>query len=124
MIYGATVWHSPKTSEKCTGPIAKLATLQNKCLRSITGAYKATNIEVLEAELGVVPFNIHLDQIVLKSRDNSKCVEVIRSAKTRIHKKLGGKRGRERQLGATPMSIKDRWAKESMDKLQKEIEAL
>ena len=76
--------------------------IQNKCLRSITRAYKATNIKVLEAELGVVSFDIHLDQIVLKSRDNPKCVEVIRSAKVRIRKKLCGKKGKNARLELPP----------------------
>ena len=42
MTYGATVWHSPSSP-----PAAKLATLQNKCLRAITGAYRATKIKSL-----------------------------------------------------------------------------
>lgn len=66
MTYGAPVWHLPKEPrKKRTGLVASLATLlQNKCLRSITGAYKATNIEVLEAESAVIPLDIHLDQAV------------------------------------------------------------
>ena len=45
MTYGAVVWHLPKGSKiKSPEPAAKLTTLQNKCLRSITEAYKATNI--------------------------------------------------------------------------------
>ena len=60
MTYGASVWHSPKETEaKGLGPAAKLITLENKCLRSITGAYKATNIKALEAEAGVMPLDMY-----------------------------------------------------------------
>lgn len=55
MTKGTALWHSPKgTRTKGLGTAAKLATLQNKCLRSTTGAYRATNIKVLEAESGVI----------------------------------------------------------------------
>ena len=123
MTHGASVWHLPKDSrKKGTGSVAKLVTLQNKCLSSITGAYKATNIEVLEAESGVIPLDIHLDQAVLRSREASRCSEIIKQAKAKIQRKLRGKRGRKHQPGATPMSIKDKWAKDSIDRLQKELE--
>lgn len=39
MTYEGWVWHSPKgTSTKGLGQVAKLTTLQGKCLPSITGA--------------------------------------------------------------------------------------
>ena len=67
MTYRASIWHtlSEPKKRKSAGPIAKLIMLQNRCLRSITGAYKATNIRVLEAETGVIPLDLYLDQIVL-----------------------------------------------------------
>lgn len=40
--------------ERGTEPVAKLTLLQNKCLRSITGACKAPKVEVLEAEAGMI----------------------------------------------------------------------
>ena len=42
--------------------------MQEKCLRSIIGAYKATNTRVLEAEAGVMALDAYLDQTVLQSR--------------------------------------------------------
>lgn len=108
MTYGALVWHSPKDIQgRGTGPVTKLTILQKNCLRSIIGAYKATNIKVLEAESGVLPLDIYLDQAVLRSRDAPRCGEVIRPTKAKIRRKLRRKRRRERQPGATPMSIKD-----------------
>lgn len=47
--YEAPVRHPPKDiREKALGPAAKFITLQNKSLRSMIGAYKATDIEVSE----------------------------------------------------------------------------
>lgn len=71
MTYGAPAWHLSKepSGEKSVGPVAQLATLQNKCLKAITGAYKATHSKVLGAESGVIPLDIYLDQVVLRSRD-------------------------------------------------------
>ena len=96
MSYGATIWHTPrKIKMKGPGPAAKLTTLQNKCLQSITRAYKARNIKVLEAKAGVIPLDIHLDQMVLRARDNQRCKKVIYQAKKKICRKLKGKRGRK-----------------------------
>ena len=118
MSYGAAVWHVPKgIKTKGLGRAAKLTVLQNKCLRSITGAYTATNVKVLEAEAGVIPVDIHLDQAVLRARDVQRCREVIWQAKEKIRRRLRGKRGRRSQPGDIPMLIKDAWAKEIMEKL-------
>ena len=106
---------------KGPGPAVKLTTLQNKCLQLITGAYKATNIKVLEAEAGVIPLDIHLDQVVLRAKDNQRCKEVICQAKEKICRKLRGKRGRRSQPRDTPMVIKDAWAKSIMEKLHSSL---
>jgi hypothetical protein len=37
--------------------------LKNKCLRAISGAYKATPIRNLEVEVAVPPLGIHLDSL-------------------------------------------------------------
>ena len=87
----------------------------------ITGAYKATNIKILEAEAGVIPLDIHLDQMVLRARDNQRCKEVICQAKEKIRRKLRGKRGRKSQPRDTPMGIKDAWAKSIMEKLHSSL---
>lgn len=66
----------------------KLGILQNKCLQAITGAYKATSIKMLEAESGIIPLDVYLDQMVLKSRNNPRCEEVLDHAKESIRRKL------------------------------------
>ena len=107
MTYGAAVWYSPREiRERGTGQVAKLKTLQNKCLRSMTGAFKATNTRLPEAESGVTPLDIHLDQTVLKSREAHRCSEVINLAKARIRSKLRGKGGRKSKSGITPCRLK------------------
>lgn len=62
MTYGSSVWHTPKDVKKSSST-DKLAVLQNKCLRTIAGAFKATPISVLEAETFIAPIGIHLDQL-------------------------------------------------------------
>jgi hypothetical protein len=39
----------------------QLKVIQNRCLRTITGAFKATPTQVLEAEAGVMPIDIDLN---------------------------------------------------------------
>lgn len=44
MAYSSPVLYSPKEIRgRGTAPVAKLTILQKRCLRAITGAYKATN---------------------------------------------------------------------------------
>ena len=43
--------------------IDPLQTVQNKCLRTITGAYKTTNVRVLEHEASVAPLDLHLEML-------------------------------------------------------------
>lgn len=65
IVNGAT---SQGIQQKDLGPAAKLIPLQNKCQRSITGAYRATSVKVLKAESGVIPLDtypawrVHEDQ--------------------------------------------------------------
>ena len=49
----------------------------------MTGTYKATNTKVLEADSGIIPFDIYLDQLTLKSRDNPRCSEIIKLQKAK-----------------------------------------
>ena len=72
-------------------------------------------MKVLEAEAGVMPLEIYLDQTVLQSRNSPRCAEVTSQAKETIRRKLRRKRGRRRQAQATPMAVKDAWVKNSME---------
>ena len=96
MTYGATVWYSPKdTKTRGLGPAAKLLPLQNKYLRSITGAYKAINTKILEAESGVMPLDIYLDQITLNSKNKFRYNDIMKSEKIKVCRKLASRRGRK-----------------------------
>ena len=52
--------------------------------------------------------------------DARRCSEVMRPAKDGIRRNLHGKRGRQRQPGANPMTVKDSWTKDSIDKAVRE----
>jgi hypothetical protein len=49
--------------------------VQNKCLRTITGAYKTTNVQVLEHEASVAPLDLYLEMLatnhVLRTEDSA-----------------------------------------------------
>lgn len=54
ITYGSTVWYE-RSSKKGTMPTwmnGKLNRIQNRCLRTIAGAYKATPVTELEQETG------------------------------------------------------------------------
>src|SRR5258708_6309474 len=62
MAYGAAVWHTPAgPNGKVKGVAAKLERIQNKCLRVVAGAYRATPIRSLEIETFTPPIDLHLD---------------------------------------------------------------
>ena len=67
--YAATVWRAPQdTAAHVKGIDKKLNVIQNGCLRIITGAFKATPVEVLEAEAFMEPLPIFLDKLQAKLR--------------------------------------------------------
>jgi hypothetical protein len=61
IAYAAPIWHEPTSTSRAKGPAAKLATTQNKCLRIIVGAYKATLVRALETETFTPPLDLYLD---------------------------------------------------------------
>jgi hypothetical protein len=63
IAYGAAVWHTPIKGPKevAQGMAAKLERIQNKCLRVVAGAYKATPIRSLEVETFTPPIDLYLD---------------------------------------------------------------
>lgn len=53
MIYAAAIWHNSEGTQEATKtPRKQLGTIQNKCLRQISEAYKAISVRELEAEQG------------------------------------------------------------------------
>ena len=101
----------PKDIKKSNGISNKLAVIQNKCLRTIAGAFKATPIAVLEAETYIAPIAIHLDQLQTQARHRL-CQggqkKFIINACNSIANKLRGRAGRKR---APASMLKHAWAK-------------
>jgi hypothetical protein len=63
LAYGAAIWHTPSSGSTGDpkGLVVKLRRIQNKCLRTITGAYKATPTAALETETFIPPIDLYLD---------------------------------------------------------------
>ena len=57
MAYGASAWFEHAKPSVLT---EKLKRVQSRCLRLVSGAYKATPIHILEAELFVPPIDLYL----------------------------------------------------------------
>lgn len=73
ITYGSTVWHAPSnTKDAGKNTTEKLAIIQNRCLRVVAGAYKATPIEVLRAETMMPPMQEYLDLLQAKARSRLK----------------------------------------------------
>ena len=76
LAYRCPVWFS--LGDERANPnrlVYPLQTVQNKCLRTITGAYKTTNVQVLEHEGSVAPLDLHLELLatnhVLRTADSA-----------------------------------------------------
>ena len=114
MSHGSIAWHMPAEARKKAKveSRSKLEVIQNKCLRVIAGAYKATPIEILQAETHIPPLTQHLDRLQTKTRSrisNSEQEKIIKQACNRIQVKLRGKRGQSRVAEKTPGTRKREW---------------
>jgi hypothetical protein len=63
LTYGAAIWHTPARSQRDTaqGVAAKLRQIQNKCLRAVPGAYRATPTSTLGVEAYIPTIDLYLD---------------------------------------------------------------
>ncbi|MBD0310811.1 MAG: hypothetical protein ICV80_22770 [Microcoleus sp. T1-bin1] len=124
LTYGSTVWHTPK--EKKTGLINKLAVIQNKCLRNISGAFRATPVPVLEAETHIAPMNCHLDYLQAHARYRMLSAGVPKMISKRcmlIEAKLQKKTGRRRKHRETLGELKQKWAMQQWSTPEKPVES-
>lgn len=114
MSYGSAVWHSlPEHNNLPKIATSKVSVIQNKCLGVVLGAYKATPIQVLEAETYVPPMSLYLKHLQIKARYRLRVSEqskfIAKSCK-KIADKLKNQRGRTRRVTTTPGQRKYEWA--------------
>jgi hypothetical protein len=61
MMNGSQVWAArPGQEVSMTNKLKPLATIQNKCLRKVMGAYKRTPVAAIEREAEVPPLDLHI----------------------------------------------------------------
>src|SRR5256885_17022671 len=67
MLYGSQVWGIRDGGEPAANNLLQpLQTLQTKCLRRATGAYKRTPTTALEREIAIPPIDLHIDMLALQ----------------------------------------------------------
>ena len=74
--------------------VDKLAVIQNNCLRIVLEAYRATPVQVLEAEADVSSIKIQLDKALLGLKALKGTHPLVQEGNRRIKRKLQSKRGR------------------------------
>lgn len=112
MTFGVSTWYTlGEVREKAPGQTAKLRTTQNKYLRIVAGAYKATPVRSLEKKTYIPPLDQYISGLVagarrrLASSGQQLEIEVACHA---FRSKLQGRR--QRALRLTPGQAKNRWA--------------
>ena len=78
MVYGSNIWRLAPENRWGRDPQLKdLCVVQNKALKAITGAFKATSKKVIEAEVEIPPLDLYLDETLLraKTKQNNPQVE-------------------------------------------------
>ena len=77
LMYGSAAWHLPAEVGKSSQTAeSKMAVMQNQCLRTVAGAFKAIPIKALEAETHVAPLSLHLNRLQAKARPRMKATGV------------------------------------------------
>ena len=112
ITYGSIAWHIPEAIQKGKYTSQKLTVTQNKCLRMISGAFRATPIPVLEAETFVPPLNLHLDHLQAKARArlrNSGQEKIVNKECANVVQRLRATSGRFRNQRPTPGMLKRDW---------------
>lgn len=73
IAYRLAVWHALKRIKNAKkDTINKMEIIQNRCLRVVSGAYKATPVAVLQAETMVATMENSFDQWQVKARARMK----------------------------------------------------
>jgi hypothetical protein len=121
LAYGALAWHQPGRcagSNTPRGLVTKLQSWQNRCLRAITGGYRATPISTMEAEANMSRLDLALDSKVaraIKRLQETGMDKQIEEACSWVRTRLR-KRGKARQKKVTlqevahPAKVTSMWA--------------
>ena len=111
MTYAAATWHTPRGLRDFNGTNSKhLGVIQNGCLRKVLGAYRATSVNVLEAEAEIAPMQTTLDMAVLRNQATRGTHSVTKIGNSKIRRRLRGKRGQKRAKIDSPTEEKEKWA--------------
>jgi hypothetical protein len=109
--YGASVWRNPTGGN--TGKLMPLLQkIQNSCLRTVAGAYKATPIRSLEVETYIPPIDIYLNSRVAAFQrrvENSSSYDTITRACSAIRARLKSRIARKAK---TQGQLRKEWAKQ------------
>lgn len=111
MSYAAGVWHTPALAgQRPKGIAAKLVTDQNRCLRAVTGAYKAVPTPDLETEAYVPPLDLFLDGRVAAYVQRIKDTDVEREIQRACQWIRRRSRKRRNHIVTDLLSTQARWA--------------
>ncbi len=124
MLYGAQVWYNPPNIEK-GGRVRRrrLEMVQNRCLRRITGAYKATKVDVLQSEAQVPPLELYMNKLCFDHYTRTKdraSNGVIDRVYSRIRHRLRARRERPRPVAKTSRRQKAIWTAETAQMVRKD----
>jgi hypothetical protein len=113
LTYGAPIWFSPEGKDKTKLSLLRpLEVVQNCCLQMVSGAYRATPIQLLESETGILTLRDYLAMFQAQyqlQKTDTPVAELISSACEQIRNQLRGRRGRRRQQPTTPGVQKLEW---------------
>jgi len=115
LTFAAPIWHQPSgTPEATKGHAKKLAVVQNDCLRTVLGAFRATPVPILEAESIISPIDLQLDRLVLRYQASRGNHPLTQTGNKHIWSRLQGRGTRGRAIPPTPLEEREAWALRSL----------
>jgi hypothetical protein len=93
-----------------------LETLQNQCIRTVLGAYKATNGLILKKEAEVLPITTALDKAVANAVRRQAATQggkVVTNLRDKLRRNaIPGRRRKQQRNRPTPSETKANWLRE------------
>src|SRR5438046_2486456 len=113
VTYEANTWYTPSGVQGAReGTAKKRQTIRGRCLRVITGAYRATATEALEIETHTIPIDILLETQVSKTMlrlRESQAKDVVGKFTQRIKQQMRSKCGKKVKTRKTLGQRKEEW---------------